>query len=52
LAQKPETAIQGYINTSLTAIIMFAAIVILLDSIRRWTGLGKPRVTELAQAEA
>jgi carbon starvation protein len=52
LVQKPETAIQGYINTSLTAIIMFAAVVILLDSIRRWTGFGKPQVTELARAEA
>jgi carbon starvation protein len=52
LAQKPDTAIQGYINTSLTAIIMFAAIIILLDSIRRWTGFGKGQITELAQAEA
>ncbi|HEU0252656.1 MAG TPA: hypothetical protein VFR12_06445, partial [Pyrinomonadaceae bacterium] len=38
LAQKPETSIQGLINTSLTAIIMFAAAVIMLDSIRRWLG--------------
>ena len=38
LAQKPETAVQGYINTSLTVIIMFAAIVIMFDSIRRWVG--------------
>jgi carbon starvation protein len=52
LAQKPDTAMQGYINTSLTTIIMFAAIVILLDSIRRWTGFGKGQVAELAQAEA
>ncbi|PWT95278.1 MAG: carbon starvation protein A [Blastocatellia bacterium] len=38
LAQKPETSVQGYINVSLTAIIMFAAILILFDSIRRWLG--------------
>ena len=38
LAQKPETSVQGLINTSLTAIIMFAAVVIMLDSIRRWLG--------------
>jgi len=38
LAQKPETAVQGYINTSLTVIIMFAAIVIMFDSVRRWLG--------------
>jgi carbon starvation protein len=42
LTQKPETAVQGYINVSLTAIIMFAAIVILIDSIRGWLGLRKP----------
>jgi carbon starvation protein len=35
---KPETAVQGYINTSLTAIIMTAAIVIMADSIKRWLG--------------
>src|SRR5258705_13731429 len=38
LAQKPETAVQGYINTGLTVIIMFAAVVIMIDSIRRWLG--------------
>lgn len=41
LAQRPETAVQGYINTFLTAIIMTAAVVILADSIRRWLGMGK-----------
>ncbi len=41
LAQKPETQVQGYINTGLTAIIMAAAIIILVDSIRRWFGFGK-----------
>jgi len=52
LAQKPETAVQGYINTILTAIIMTAAVVILVDSIRRWLGTGKrpERVTEFAEA--
>jgi carbon starvation protein len=37
LSQKPETAAQGYINTALTAVLMAAAIIILIDSIRRWT---------------
>lgn len=37
LSQKPETAVQGYINTALTAVLMAASIVILVDSIRRWT---------------
>ena len=41
LAQKPETSVQGLINTSLTAIIMIAAVVIMLDSIRRWVGTRK-----------
>jgi carbon starvation protein len=41
LAQKPETSLQGYINTGLTAIIMAAAVIILVDSIRRWFGFGK-----------
>jgi carbon starvation protein len=54
LSQKPETAMQGYINTSLTATIMVAAVIILADSIRRWFGLGnrpEPIVT-LAEAES
>jgi carbon starvation protein len=41
LAQKPETATLGYVNVSLTAIIMMAAVIILIDSIRRWFGVGK-----------
>ena len=41
LSQKPETATLGYINVSLTAIIMVAAIVILIDSVRRWLGFGR-----------
>ena len=46
LAQKAETATQGLINTSLTAIIMFAAVVIMLDSIRRWLRTGnRPQIS-------
>ena len=54
LAQKPETAMQGYINTALTAIIMIAAVIILIDSIRRWFGFGKrpESLVDLAEAEA
>nr|MDQ3744515.1 hypothetical protein [Acidobacteriota bacterium] len=37
LAQKSETAAQGYVNTSLTAILMAASVIILVDSVRRWT---------------
>jgi carbon starvation protein len=53
LAQKPETATLGYVNISLTAIIMIAAIIILVDSIRRWLGIGKrPQgLVNLAEAE-
>jgi carbon starvation protein len=38
LTQNEKTSTQGFINTSLTAIIMFAAVVIMIDSIRRWVG--------------
>jgi carbon starvation protein len=38
LSQKPETATQGYINVALTAILMIAAMVVLIDSLRRWVG--------------
>ncbi len=52
LSQKPETAVQGYINTILTVILMIAAVLILIDSIRRWLGMGKKPepVVELAEA--
>jgi carbon starvation protein len=51
LAQKPETSIQGLINTSLTAIIMFAAVVIMIDSIRRWLGTrSRPQIAEIQEA--
>jgi carbon starvation protein len=42
LAQKQETSTQGLINTSLTVIIMVAAVVIMIDSIRRWIGTRRP----------
>jgi carbon starvation protein len=52
MTQTPETAVQGYINTSLTAIIMIAAIMIIIDSIRRWLGprRGPEPVLEPAKA--
>ncbi|MBV9926387.1 MAG: carbon starvation protein A [Acidobacteria bacterium] len=37
LAQKPETAFQGYLDTALTAVLMAAAVIIIFDSLRRWT---------------
>ena len=50
LAQRQETNVQGLINTSLTAIIMFAAVVIMFDSIRRWLGTGKrPQMTPVQE---
>jgi hypothetical protein len=50
LAQKPESSLQGLINTSLTAIIMFAAVVIMIDSIRRWLGTRKhPQMTQIQE---
>ena len=54
LAQRPETMVQGYINTFLTATIMTAAVVILADSIRRWLGMGKrpESLVQLAEAES
>jgi carbon starvation protein len=50
LAQKPESSLQGLINTSLTAIIMFAAVVIMIDSIRRWLGTRKhPQMRQIQE---
>ncbi|HEU4769384.1 MAG TPA: carbon starvation CstA family protein [Pyrinomonadaceae bacterium] len=47
LVQKPETQLQGLVNTSLTAIIMVAAAVIMVDSIRRWLETrNHPRITQ------
>ncbi|HEX6186566.1 MAG TPA: carbon starvation CstA family protein [Pyrinomonadaceae bacterium] len=52
-AQNPLTSTQGYINTSLTALIMTAAVIVLADSIRKWIGgrrtpqfAGQPTVAE------
>jgi carbon starvation protein len=51
LAQKPETSLQGLINTSLTAIIMVAAVVIMFDSIRRWLGTRRhPQITQIRES--
>jgi carbon starvation protein len=52
LSQKPETAVQGYINVSLTVLIMTAAVIILSDSIRRWLGGGRRRVEPIIPTEA
>ena len=53
LVQKPETSLQGIINTSLTVIIMAAAAVIMVDSIRRWVGTGKhPQITQTQEVVA
>jgi len=46
LVQKQDTYRQGLINTSLTAIIMLAAIVIMIDSIHHWlTAQKRPPIT-------
>ena len=37
LAQKSETAAQGYVNTALTAVLMAASVIIIVDSVRSWT---------------
>ena len=52
MPQRAETAAQGYINTALTAILMTASIIILIDSIRRWTGGRRGLEPELNLAEA
>jgi carbon starvation protein len=46
LVQKQDTYRQGLINTSLTAIIMLAAVVIMIDSIHHWlTAQKRPPIT-------
>ncbi len=53
-AQDPATSTQGYINTSLTVLIMTAAVIVLVDSIRKWIG-GRKRpqlISESLPAEA
>src|SRR5213080_783206 len=34
----PATSLQGYINTTLTVLIMTAAVIVLIDSVRKWVG--------------
>jgi hypothetical protein len=36
LIDKPETSTQGYVNSTLTIVIMICAIVIMIESFRRW----------------
>jgi len=48
---KPETSFQGYVNVTLIAILMIAAIVILIDSIRSWLGLRKRPVRSTLESE-
>src|SRR5258706_594550 len=36
-AQNSATSTQGYVNTSLTVLIMTAAVIVLIDSVPRWT---------------
>jgi carbon starvation protein len=52
--QTAATATQGYVNTSLTVLIMTAAVIVLIDSVRRWIGGRKqPELTaDVAIAEA
>src|SRR5216110_2115253 len=47
--QDPATTTQGYINTSLTALIMTAAVIVLIDSMRKWIG-GRRRSELTAEA--
>jgi len=48
--QNPATVTQGYINTSLTALIMTAAVIVLIDSVRKWIG-GKKRNQTASERE-
>lgn len=36
MTDDPQTALQGYINTAMTAVIMICAIIILFEAFRRW----------------
>ncbi|HMJ25888.1 MAG TPA: carbon starvation CstA family protein, partial [Pyrinomonadaceae bacterium] len=49
-AQTAATSTQGYINTSLTVLIMAAAVIVLIDSVRSWFGGRRP--TELTSKPA
>jgi carbon starvation protein len=52
--QNPATATQGYINTSLSVVIMTAAVIVLIDSVRKWVGSRRqPKIAaDIAVAEA
>jgi carbon starvation protein len=52
LSQKPETATQGYINVALTVILMTAAVIVIADSIRRWTNGGARMISDTSFTEA
>ena len=53
-AQTAATATQGYINTFFSVLIMTAAVIVLVDSVRRWIGGRRPTelTTDPALAEA
>jgi carbon starvation protein len=51
LAQKPETASQGYINVALTVMLMLASIIILLDSLRSWTRGGGSQLGQTTNSD-
>jgi len=36
MTANPQTAVQGYINSVLTAVIMACAVIILIEAARRW----------------
>ncbi|HST53974.1 MAG TPA: carbon starvation CstA family protein [Pyrinomonadaceae bacterium] len=46
LALKPDTAVQGYLDMLLTAVLMAASVIILFDSVRRWTRGRRGRLTD------
>ncbi|MGB8509555.1 MAG: carbon starvation CstA family protein [Pyrinomonadaceae bacterium] len=52
LAQNPDTAAQGYTDTALTVILMLAAVIIIADSVRRWTGGGRAHVEATVDPDA
>ena len=50
LTNNPATATTGYIDVTLTVILMAAAIIIIADSLRHWLGFGARPATALAAA--
>jgi carbon starvation protein len=49
MARKADTAAQGWINAALTAMLMVAAVIIVVDSTRKWL---RPRGGDVARAPA